>query len=451
MSVRNVDFFGILFEEYNYDHFVRNSPIVSVFCITYNHALYIRDCLDGFVKQETDFEYEVVIFDDASTDGTSDIIRKYSKNYPNLIHAFIAKENSFKNSCRGELSKLLRKECLKGKFVAFCEGDDFWTDDDKLQLQVSFLLSHPEYSLTIHNAVKLNYLSNSKSNMVDIESDRELDVRELIMQNTGCFPFCSFVGRKELFIDSFCLFTSVVQDWPLQLYASHIGKVYYFSCAKSTYRYMINNSWTSRTLLNKKSRLLNVFYLLEMLNRFNKLSEFKYETTIIEKQCILWASIIDVLLLRVDELSFLIKEIKKDNICFINIDYYLSDLKTKLDLIANRNCDEFGSDLKKVYNFYCKKSVIIFCASTAGERMLRILEKLSIDVDGFVDSDESKDGAVFCGKRVYGVSKLKDLNLREYIIQVASLDYDSQIVKRLQGIKNCNYISAHDFYISYFK
>lgn len=114
-------------------------PLVSIVCFTYNHADYIKDCLDGFLKQKTTFSFEVIVHDDASTDGAQDIIRAYEEKYPAIIKPIFHSENQYFKGIKPSTSRLLPK--LRGEYVAMCEGDDFWMDTNKLQDQVEILES----------------------------------------------------------------------------------------------------------------------------------------------------------------------------------------------------------------------------------------------------------------------------------------------------------------------
>src|SRR5690606_1543694 len=102
-------------------------PLVSVSCITYNHSSYIRQCLDGFVMQKCDFAFEVLIHDDASTDDTQEIIKEYQAKYPEIIKAVLQKENQYSKGIRG-ISPRFNFPRAQGKYIAMCEGDDYWTD-----------------------------------------------------------------------------------------------------------------------------------------------------------------------------------------------------------------------------------------------------------------------------------------------------------------------------------
>lgn len=119
-----------------------NLPRVSIICLTYNHERYIKDALDGFLMQKVDFNYEIIIHDDASTDGTQGIIREYQKKYPRIIKTILQAENqkSTGGNVFGNAYAL-----AKGKYIACCEGDDYWVDDLKLQIQIDFLEKNKQY------------------------------------------------------------------------------------------------------------------------------------------------------------------------------------------------------------------------------------------------------------------------------------------------------------------
>lgn len=121
---------------------------VSVLCVTYNHAEFIRQTLDGFVMQKTNFPFEVLIHDDASTDGTADIIREYASKYPDIIKPVLQTENQWSKGVLITQTYLYPK--IQGKYVAVCDGDDYWIDPLKLQKQADFLDTHPDYTICFH-------------------------------------------------------------------------------------------------------------------------------------------------------------------------------------------------------------------------------------------------------------------------------------------------------------
>ena len=111
-------------------------PLVSIHCLTFNQAPYIRQCLDGFVMQKTNFPFEAIVHDDASTDGTAEIIQEYAEKYPNIIKPILEKENQYTKIGFSGIEKLMAEK-EQGKYIAICEGDDYWTDPQKLQNQIA--------------------------------------------------------------------------------------------------------------------------------------------------------------------------------------------------------------------------------------------------------------------------------------------------------------------------
>jgi glycosyltransferase involved in cell wall biosynthesis len=114
------------------------NPLVSICCITYNHVKYISQAIEGFLMQKTDFAIEILINDDASTDGTTEIIKEYQQKYPDLIKPVFHEVNEYSKGIRGILMRNLFP-IARGKYIAICEGDDYWTDQLKLKKQVDFL------------------------------------------------------------------------------------------------------------------------------------------------------------------------------------------------------------------------------------------------------------------------------------------------------------------------
>lgn len=115
---------------------------VSVRCLAYNHEKYIGQCLDSFLMQRTNFSFEIVIHDDASTDQTAKIIQEYERCFPRIVKPICENENQYSKH-DGSLSRILNTAC-KGKYIALCEGDDYWSDPDKLQIQYDYMESHPD-------------------------------------------------------------------------------------------------------------------------------------------------------------------------------------------------------------------------------------------------------------------------------------------------------------------
>lgn len=159
-------------------------PLLSISCVTYNHAKYIRQALDSFLMQKTNFLFEIIIHDDASTDGTREIIEEYQSRYPELIFPMFQEENQYSKGIRGIGFRYNYPRC-RGKYIALCEGDDYWTDPSKLQKQVDFLENNIDYAITYHDVKVIDDEGKTimESQLPDIYK-RDSDKQELI---TGDF------------------------------------------------------------------------------------------------------------------------------------------------------------------------------------------------------------------------------------------------------------------------
>lgn len=172
------------------------TPLVSVWCITYNHKDFIADAIEGFLMQETTFPVEILIHDDASTDGTADIVRDYQSRYPQLIRAKLQQENQYS---QGKPGARLFCASARGEFIAFCEGDDYWTSPDKLQQQFEALAARPQCSACIHDVeIKREAGMENYVNLFQNLSDRSvLGLRDVIAVQTP-FHTASFMVRKSV-------------------------------------------------------------------------------------------------------------------------------------------------------------------------------------------------------------------------------------------------------------
>lgn len=210
------------------------TPLVSIACITFNQVEYIRQCLDGFVMQKTNFPIEIIIHDDASTDGTADIIKEYVEKYPNFHwKPILQKTNKFKEG-KGILVPYVYPKCT-GKYIALCEGDDYWTDPNKLQKQVDFLESNPCYSMCFHKSAILKEVDTDCALRVDLITDRDYNGTELV--DHWIVPTASIVMRRECRGYPIKNRENLINgDLPLVLSCCAMGKVRAFSDCMSIYR-----------------------------------------------------------------------------------------------------------------------------------------------------------------------------------------------------------------------
>lgn len=180
-----------------------NQPLVSISCTTFNHAPFIRACLDGFLMQNTNFAFEIIIHDDASTDGTREIIEEYASKYPQIIFPLLQTENQYSKGVRGMMARFNFPRC-KGKYIALCEGDDKWIDPLKLQKQVDFLESNLEYGLICggfrleNSYTGLNSIFLSSSQDLDEKNNLGFDIDIKLFWEKWCIQTLTVVFRKEL-------------------------------------------------------------------------------------------------------------------------------------------------------------------------------------------------------------------------------------------------------------
>lgn len=211
----------------------KNSVVVSVLCATYNHKKYIAECLQGFVSQKTNFVFEVIIHDDASTDGTQEIIREYERKYPHLIKTIYQTENQYSKNVKIYTNYIY--PMARGKYFAMCEGDDYWTDPYKLQKQVEFLDQNLDYSLVYTNYAE--YIQ-SKNEWGEPEGRiSEGNVYEYLLKGWIRCRTMTICYRREIHDKIPVLpkdfFTG---DWLIFLTASLCGKFKYFPEETGVYR-----------------------------------------------------------------------------------------------------------------------------------------------------------------------------------------------------------------------
>jgi len=222
-----------------------NYPLVSVSCATYNHEKYIRETLEGFLMQRTQFRFEILINDDASTDNTANIIREYEAKYPDLIFPLYQNENQYSKGI--VISPTYNWPRARGKYIALCEGDDYWTDSYKLQKQVDFLEANPEYVFTFHDAVILNQKTGEKRLRIgDRQIDNTVDLKSLIIQNN--IPTASIVFRNFLDYTQLPDWIGKISkgDYGLCVLLAEEGPGKYLPEAMSVYRVHEGGIWSSK-------------------------------------------------------------------------------------------------------------------------------------------------------------------------------------------------------------
>ncbi len=261
---------------------------VTVFCIAYNQQKYIEKTLKSLVEQETSFRYEVLVHDDASTDGTADIIAQYAIQYPHIIRAVVQKENQYSRG-RRIVREILMPMSRSEKYVAFCEGDDYWCDKHKLQEQYDALESNPTCSFSSHITRCVDRENMYKGKIFPIPSikggivDKEILIHWELTKYPWLFHTSSFFVRKSVYQEyhrNYHIYAQKfpVGDKPLLLSCLLKGDCYFIDKVMSAYRMgvgVMTNKWNSidkRLAFNSKC--------IEAFKGFDEFTEGKYRKDI---------------------------------------------------------------------------------------------------------------------------------------------------------------------------
>lgn len=255
-------------------------PTVSVCCITYNHSKFIGQALESFLNQNTSFSYEILVYDDASNDGTRDILKEYELKYPQIIRVFYSSENQYSQGVR-LLNLRYNLPRARGKYIATCDGDDFWTDPLKLQKQVDFLESNPEVVMCFHGFDRLendkstdsklyNHLHHSPFTIFEQKEFLQLHVQFLTImfrQNVK-FPMISSEINGDVFVLT---------------HLSEVGKCAYLNFNGAVYRYhqngvfrkmsrigQINSSIKTRKIISDQVKPRTRKFLYKRISSFYK-------------------------------------------------------------------------------------------------------------------------------------------------------------------------------------
>ncbi len=267
-------------------------PLVSIQCLVYNHESYLRQCLDGFVMQQTNFPFEAIVHDDASTDGSAAIIREYAAKYPDIIKPIYEVENQYCKEGFGYIFAILN-DASHGKYIAFCEGDDYWTDPLKLQKQVDVLEKHEEYGC-VYTAYKIVDMQGTpldySPSIQHMQRSFTGDVfRELLVAN---FPqTLTILYRKDLLAYEFT--PPYVVDFSLFLSLAIQKPFYYLPEITGVYRINPEGMVQSGELGERYDFMaIELFYFVEYLRskqlKRNKIEDRRIKKLLFTKWCNVW-------------------------------------------------------------------------------------------------------------------------------------------------------------------
>lgn len=363
-----------------------NKPLVSICCAAYNHEEYIEETLKGFLMQECDFEYEILIHDDASTDKTAEIIRKYEKIFPEKIFPIYQIENQYS---QGKKYSDLNYERVKGKYVAICEGDDCWIDKTKLSKQIKLMEANPTFGLCFHSALQLNLTNNTKKNIGEyLDKEGVVPIEDIIIKPKGMIPTASCLLTKEV-LNEVLEFKSTrpyltLGDIYIQIFgALKANGVLYINEVMSLYRYLTPESWSMQWINSNKAQLKHIQAMTRSFQELNVLTEYKYENafelSIIKKLFVLPLS----------------NKIEQIPIIFLEYTNSLVDFFKEL----SSSQDEY----------------ILYGAGSSSELICSLFND---KVQFILDMDRLKTGAKLQDKMIYNLDKLSEITNQKIIISI---------------------------------
>lgn len=258
---------------------MKDKPLVSIKCLVYNHGPYLKECLEGFVMQKTSFKFEAIIHDDASTDNSADIIREYAQRYPDIIKPIYEKENLYIKH-HETLDKIMYDACT-GKYIAFCEGDDYWIDSFKLQNQIDFLEKNEDFGMCY---TKCNYYyQRNKTFAKKPWGGNGVSFESLFKSN--CIPSLTVVVKNSILKDYLSevnpsYYKWKMGDYPIWLWFAYNSKIKFINSTTSIYRVLPNSashfdsSAESKIEFTKQGIVIKRFYAKKYNIKVSE-SEFK--------------------------------------------------------------------------------------------------------------------------------------------------------------------------------
>lgn len=257
-----------------------NEVKLSIICCTYNHEHYIRQCLEGFVMQKPNFRFEVLVHDDASTDGTTAIIREFEQKYPNIIKPIYQQENQYSKGVDIFFQIMIPQ--TRGKYIAICEGDDYWIDPHKLQKQVDFLEANPEYGMCYTQC--LRFYQRTQSYAKRPQGIQTEATASLIKQNG--IPTGTVVIRRSLLQhyqeERYHLLAHLsIGDLPIWLWISIHSRIKFLKMTTSVYRVLDESASHSKSPDRMKSHIEDSFAIRRIYNshyhlHLDKLIDFEH-------------------------------------------------------------------------------------------------------------------------------------------------------------------------------
>ena len=253
---------------------------VTIICLTYNHSSYIATCLDSLLNQKTSFRYKILVHDDCSDDGTLDIVKDYQIQFPQLVEVIEEEQNCFR---QGIWVRPIIFRHVSGQYIALCEGDDYWTDEHKLQKQYDYIQNHSECSLIVHAAdVFDDRLKSYVEPLAPSALERNYSTSEIISSRGWLWATNSMFFKAEYYVYPEEFRNWGVGDFPLSIYLSMMGAVHYLPEKMSVYRKYAKGSWSSSNARSLRVRTASLRSRASGLKKLDAFSNQRFHEEILK-------------------------------------------------------------------------------------------------------------------------------------------------------------------------
>lgn len=391
--------------------------------------------------QKTDFDFEVWIHEDASTDHTADIIREYEERYPDLFHVIYEEENQYHKGI--EYNHDLLAPLARGKYVALCEGDDAWVDDRKLQMQVDYMESHPECSLTIHKAYAQYpsaWTGNRSKRTIGYNDEGVVNFRDLF--NCWEAPTSSFMFRMDDYIPMPKFFREApTGDDPLKYYLGSRGQVYYFNRVMSVHNKMTLGSWSSEfekwDFEKRKAHCLGYIKFYELYDIY---TDYMNHDLMIwcMKERLKW--ITGWILENYSDFQEWDARLESmENDCIESFKKYIQNVREKFSSLNENNWPQlYGEQIKN-------RNVYIYGAGLFAKRDIIKMKHCGIKVSGIIVSTGKDEGSTWNGYPVECLDAFAAREKNDYIIFISmGENYAYEVIKNLKEKMINNYVWLYE-------
>lgn len=379
---------------------MENNVKLTILCVVYNHKDYIRRTIESFLNQKTEYKYEILIHDDASTDGTIDILKEYEKNYPDIIKVFYEQKNKYREKkLKDELYNIV-ENYAKGDYLAWCEGDDYWIDNYKVQLQLDYLENHRDCVMTAHNGICYDCRTGEMQAIDGFDEDKDVSMQEILIHKKNCFPTASMIMKKNMFIMDKPFNECSIGDWTLMIYCATKGKIHYFNRIMSVYRYMTAGSWSKKIneLENYITFSLDMARFFTELNIYTK-NEYKEQVDGIINGFYKGAAFFLLNNEVKDEALSELKNIVNDRLLFDVAVYWNELIQYKY---------EYKKYIERMSQYVEQHNrIYVMGTGDVSGIITEFLHKRGLKFDGYVISNNQSTNGVFYGKKVLHLQDVK--------------------------------------------